>query len=260
MRRTLFLLTALFLFSAGCAYAQNYSKIQWSKEKMDSRWDRPQGQTTACSEALAKYKPSVDSLEIVVGYCPDGMTKNGYPCALSNMTVDIIKEFAQSYLDSKGKEENVALSLINYGGLRSNFVKGNVTVADVYSMYPFYNYVIVIDLKGKHIKTLFEMVARNPRVCAFGGAKAVIEDKKVKELKLDGKEIEDETVYKVATIDFLLNGGDGVYMLKYNDGVEEIPSRSLLRDVILDKFAVMKAEGRDIEWPLDDRLTVLENK
>ena len=104
------------------------------------------------------------------------------------------------------------------------------------------------------------MFARNPRVCAFGGAKAVIEDKKVKELTLDGREIEDETIYKVATIDFLLNGGDGVYMLRYNDGVEEIPERSLLRDVILDKFAGMKAEGRDIEWPLDDRLTVLENK
>lgn len=258
MRKKYFLLAALMLFCAGSVCAQNYKKIKWSKETMDSKWDRAGDRSTVCSEILEKYKPSVDSLEVVVGYCPQGMSNSSHPSMLSNMTVDIIKEFAQNYLDSKGKGEKVALSLINYGGLRSNFVKGNVTIADVYSMYPFYNYVVVLDLKGRHIKTLFNLIARNPRVCAFGGAELTVENKEVRKLLLNGKKIKDDKTYKVATIDFLLNGGDGVYMLKYNSGVEQIPARSLLRDVILDKFARMKAEGRDIDWPLDNRLTILD--
>ncbi len=258
MTRKILFAFAFVVFTAIGGYAQNWSRVEWSKVPMDSTWNTPAGAQSVTGEILKKYRPAVDSLEIVIGYAPVEMTKYMPQCPLSNMTVDIMKIAAQRFLDLQGKGEKVDMAITNFGGLRSNFAKGNVTVGDVYSMYPFYNYVNIVDLRGKYIKMLFEAFAKRGKFEAFSGARVVVEGKVLKEFTIGGAPVEDEKIYRIATLDFLIAGGDKVFAFRYLENAVPIAPKPLLRDVMLDYLLEMQKQGRPLEWPVDDRITIIK--
>ena len=84
----------------------------------------------------------------------------------------------------------------------------------------------------------------------------VINKKVLEKCLINGKPIKDDKIYKVATIDFLLDGGDNVYALKYASKV--IKTEKKLMDVYIDHIKSETAKGKVIDQKSDSRITIIK--
>lgn len=209
----------------------------------------PAGSATyaAASEMLA-VQPQMGPLKQVIGYSVREMRREGPNCELSNWIVDHLMVDVARLTGKK-----VDVGLINSGGIRVDLPAGPVIMDDMVSMLPFRNYLCYVGLKGEDLTALFENMAKNGIQC-FGGAHMVVEGDRLDTLLVGGKPVDPEKVYGVATIDFLLDGGDRINVGK--NAVELIITDTKVIDSML-PYAMSYAErGDSIEYFTDDRLVV----
>lgn len=96
----------------------------------------------------------------------------------------------------EGTEADAAL--VNRGGLRAGLPAGKITVGDVYSVIPFENSVMIVELTGAQ---LAEALANGEAISDLSLRGERVVDASGKALNPTGR-------YKVATIEFLYFGGD----------------------------------------------------
>lgn len=108
----------------------------------------------------------------------------------------------------------------------------------------------------KRIKALVDSVrAAEPVVLlADAGVRLVISDKKVKSVTVNGKAIEDNRIYKIATIDYLANTGE--YGL--NKGTGRVDAPEFIRDLFGNYFRHLASQNsqKQITAAKDGRITV----
>ncbi len=231
-----------------------FSKIAWSTVRMDSTWDKKFCEDFRCVEIIGKYKPAVDKLEAPIGKCPAGLTRDYPEGPLGNWTVDLVHRYAQNYLDTTGRGDmKIDFALINSGGIRADMPAGNISRLDIITIYPFDNYMVIVSLPGKSVRLLMELFAKT-KVQVMSNVELVIEDKEVGKCLINGCPIDEDKVYNVATIDFLLNGGDGVYPLAKNVGV--IGSKVKVMDLITASIEDLSKAGKLIEKQKDGRAII----
>lgn len=204
----------------------------------------------AVKELMDHYGPQLhEKMEAVVAYTVEPLERYQPESPLSNMAADALLEIARR----KYGMDKVDFSLTNFGGIRTDLPKGNIKLYDVYSVFPFENTMVIVELPGKQVKQLFDSFAkRHPEV--LGGVKLRIDDHKITELLINGKPLDENRVYNVATIDFLLSGGDNVTALKDNNHVEE--SGITIRDVILEYMKTFQDHGEPLPSRKDGRVIV----
>lgn len=131
----------------------------------------------------------------------------GESASLGNLAADAL-------LVAAGK--NTQLALTNSGGIRNEIPAGAITMGGVISTFPFPNELVTMDLTGKQLRSLMEHGASlsNGVLQVSKGLEMKYDSSKpvgqrVITLTLNGKPIEDATVYHIATQSFLADGGDG---------------------------------------------------
>ena len=152
-----------------------------------------------------------------VGRSPVELTRAyGESAPLGNLAADAL-------LLAAGK--NTQLALTNSGGIRTELPAGAITMGGVISVYPFPNELATMDLTGKQLRDLMEHGASltNGILQVSKGLEMKYDSSKpigqrVVELTLNGKPIEDATVYHIATQSFLADGGDG--FTTFTEGTE----------------------------------------
>ena len=205
---------------------------------------------------IAKYSPTIDPLMEKIGHTTEEMRVFTPESPLSNLAADIIYNFGDSYLHKNGCKKGLDLALTNFGGIRTDLPKGNINSFNILSIFPFNNNVVILDIKGAVLREMFENFAKKGRTEALSGVKVVIEHNKLKKLLIGGKKLKDNKMYKIATIDFLLGGGDGLYSLKKADKVTA--TNAVLRDVITNYIKAETAAGRDIDTKVDGRVVIIK--
>ncbi|MCF7792198.1 MAG: 5'-nucleotidase C-terminal domain-containing protein [Victivallales bacterium] len=110
------------------------------------------------------------------------------------------------------------IAVINGGGLRTGLNKGKVTISEIYKLMPFDNYVVTLKLKGRDLKRVIEHGLFNPDPdtgdAQFYGIQVYYNShapymRRIESMTLlDGTPIKMDKYYKVATVDFMLEGGD----------------------------------------------------
>src|SRR6056297_966049 len=116
------------------------------------------------------------------------------------------------------------VAITNGGGIRASIDKGEITRGEIVTVLPFGNIVEVKEIKGS---TLLEAVEHGlskypaheglfPQVAgmSFVFAKDRPAGERVLEIEVNGKPLDHDKMYKVATNDFMAAGGDGYTMLK----------------------------------------------
>ncbi len=133
------------------------------------------------------------------------------------------------------EKKNIDLCLLNHGGIRSILPKGNVTSRTAYEIMPFENSLVVVGLKGEQIFELvnYFIVAKKPHPLS-GITFTIGKDQVAKNILIQGKPVEKETIYYVATNDYLANGGDSMNFFK--KGVQRYDLNYKLRNVLIDFF------------------------
>ena len=184
----------------------------------------------------------------VVGYSPEFLRK-GYPeSKLSNWAVDIIMEQTQK---SSGKP--VHMGVLNFGGIRADMPEGNVILDDMKSMFPFRNQIVYLEMKGSEIRRILEHMAAG-HFQVLGGVRVVAEGGKLVSAEVGGAPIDDEKIYGVASISFLLHGGDGLSLADSALTVDNLDV-DIIEAVMAHVYAE-KAAGRPLTAELDGRVTV----
>ena len=77
---------------------------------------------------------------------------------------------------------------------------------------------------------------------------------KVERFRIAGEPLKDDKIYKVATIDFLANGGDNVYSFK--NAVSMTNTNVQIKDMIVDKIKALTAEGKKVDPKVDGRVKI----
>jgi len=236
-------------------------KMTWTTVTINSRFNPTVKDDLETEKIVAKYKPEVDKFADPIGFCPKGLDR-GYPVAtLSNWAVDAFKEYAQNFIDTTSRtdiDKNIKIdfSLMNFGGIRTEMPKGNVSRYDILSIFPFDNYLVIEEMDGTVVKTLMDFFAKT-RSQIMGGVKLHIDGDQVKECLINGQPLDENRKYVVATIDFLYSGGDNLYPLKNSNWL--IETHKKMMDIFIEYIQGLTAQGKKIEKALDDRL-IVENK
>ena len=93
------------------------------------------------------------------------------------------------------------------------------------------------------------------RMQVWGGINITVRGKKLESAVIGGEPLDDEKVYGLATCDFLLNGGDGVYAAR--NAQELIVSESLVRDAVLPYIRSLTAQGKPVAYKTDGRMNII---
>lgn len=193
---------------------------------------------------MIEAQPAMAPVKEVLGYTGHAMPRSG--TELQNMIVDRIMATAHEVTGLR-----IDAGVTNRGGIRYDMPEGKVIADDIISMLPFKNYVCVVSMSGKSLREKLEGMAAH-RVEVLGGIEMTVKDRHMKKVKVGGRRLRDNRIYNVATIDFLLEGGDGIAMVK--DAVELIQTDVLIRDALVGYLRQLDAEGKTISY--DDRARV----
>jgi 2',3'-cyclic-nucleotide 2'-phosphodiesterase (5'-nucleotidase family) len=192
-----------------------------------------------------KIKVGHSNFDLIIK--PEGSTdSHSIYCRVQECTVgDLIADAV-----NKLAEGNFAL--VNGGGVRNNMKKGDITRADVIEALPWFNNVVVKKLTGQTILDALEFGVRNyPK--ASGGFPQISSElsfdfnpdiestvevdkdglfvkvsgnRRVSNVKLNGKALDKTKTYEVTLLEFTANGGDGYSMI----GDVEVYKEGLLTD------------------------------
>lgn len=228
--------------------------------KVDSkgRYTAPNGTVFKANSATAKAaalmldaQAPMAEVKEVIGFCPAGMAKHRPQSELSNWFVDFLMARV-----AKETGRQVDVSFYNFGGIRTNMPQGKVTVDDIMSMFPFKNYLCYVSLKGSDLRAIYQWLARTG-MQAIGGAKVVIKGNTLESVTIGGEPLDDKKVYGVATINFLLNGGDGFNIAR--NAQEVVMTDLMVKDAVIPYLRRLLAESQSIEYSIDDRVTFIKD-
>ncbi len=140
-------------------------------------------------------------------FTADGRSTGEYPSG--NLVVDAMLAANQA----GAKPADIALH--NNAGIRADIPKGPLTYGKLYEMLPFDNVLTAMDLTGAQIKAILEHATSCPRVNILVAGMSFVYDcnkrsgERVSNILIRGAPLDPQKVYRVQTIDYLANGGDG---------------------------------------------------
>ena len=202
---------------------------------------------------LAPFKQQVDSIMgPVVGRITHDMAGKRPESDLSNLLADILIWASPDY------GEQPVLGIYNMGGIRASLTKGTVTFGDVLDVAPFENKIAFTTLSGETLMKLFRQIAKRGGEGVSRGAELVItQDGKLVSARLHGKEIVPTADYRVATIDYLLGGNDGMSALNEGKNVVSPQKKSNnTRFIIVNYFKEKTAKGEMVDAQVEGRIKI----
>ncbi len=198
-------------------------------------------------------QPKMARVKDVIAYSTNEM-KTAYPeSALSNWAVDLIMAQTEKLAGKK-----VHMGVLNFGGIRIDMPQGDVILDDMLSMFPFKNQLTYVEQTGKQIRNMLEGMAPG-RFQVLGGVRIIVENGKITAALIDGEPIDDDRIYGIATISYLLGGGDGLAL--DHDAVSVTIFHDVdVIDAVLEHVYAETAAGRPIEYQADGRIVIKEVK
>lgn len=196
----------------------------------------------ALTAIIQKWKTIGDPIgNRVIGEITEDITNPGnrtQETAMQNLVAD-------GLLAATAAPENggAQIAVVNPGGVRASLSfapppgstqqPGDVTYAEAYAVQPFGNFLVTMDLTGAQLKSMLEQqfFARGTRPQLVLGvsdgltfdwlqSQSVPQGSRVANLKFMGVPVEDGVIYRVATNNFLADGGDGFTV--FRDGANRI--------------------------------------
>ena len=225
LKNNILAVSMILLTSCGTAYQQSAPEF---------------GPNTSINDVIVQDQELVDiiqpykeelkkKMDRVVTYSPIDLNKDGFNAPLCNLVADVTLEYINDVYQKEGKGK-VDVALFNYYGLRRTFSSGDLTVGNFYELMPFDNEIYILDVKGETIVKMVEYILNSKT----GHPVSNITATSLTDIKIDGKPLDLKKNYKVATTDYLYNGGDNMFFLQ--DAFEKDIPNLKHRDLLLDYF------------------------
>ncbi|MYD13122.1 MAG: hypothetical protein F4X00_05795, partial [Gemmatimonadetes bacterium] len=203
------------------------------------------GAATDIEALIAPYRTQLeDQLAEVLGHATGEFRKADPEGTLDNLVADALLQVARELAS-----DTVHAALVNEGGLRVPIAEGPILMRHAYELLPFENYVTVLSLSGTQMERLADEIAAADGEPIAGWTMRLDDDDAVGVL-VGGEPIDPERTYRLATVDYLVNGG-GTWTVLWEPGPaarEDLPI--LIRDAFV---AYLRARGT-VSPALDGRI------
>ncbi len=175
------------------------------------------------------YEKVSKKMDEVIGKAlkPITFESTTFDTPIGNLVTDIIRWKA-----------NVEIAFQNAGGVRNIINKGDITLRDVYKIMPFENTIVKLKMKGKDIYEVVKDNLKNNKTSMYvSGINVKYKinpqgNAEIIEITKDGKIIDMEKEYSVATNNYLISGGSGGKAFK--KALETTDTLISVRDAIIE--------------------------
>ncbi len=201
------------------------------------------------AQTLEEAQVRMAPLKVVVGHSARMMTndRDNPDLPLGNFVADALREYGSQYF-----KKPIDFAVSNFGGIRIPMPEGAVTLDDISAMFPFKNYLCYVKMKGSSLTELLEQLSGMPAFQAISGARVRVKAHQLDSALVGGKPIDPNKMYNVATIDFLLDGGDQLRIGALAEKV--VLTHVLVKDVMLEHIESLEAAGKLIDSTSDGRV------
>ena len=169
-------------------------------------------------------------------------------CPMLNWASDALLAIARKLCP-----EPVDVAVVNIGGMRCEWAAGDITFRNVFELMPFDNMLVVLTLKGSDLQQLCEIFAYSGGQGIAGMRIKAVGDKTMQQdalVTINGKAIDMDKTYTVATSDYLSQGNDGMLPLK--NYIHCWNSEEKIRDLYIEYIKQVKV----VEAKVDGRMNV----
>ena len=240
-------MTLVALLLSVSLFAQKFD-YKWQRVRLDTTYES--AEIYEVDRIVAAHQEQVSALMEILVYSEGEIVSRHPESALSNLSADMLLYFAEEFIDN----DYPTMSMINFGGIRSNFPAGYIRLYDVYSTFPFENSLAIAEISGKEIRRIMDKFASRERFEALGGVEIVVTDKKLEKCLIEGQELEDDKMYNLVTIDFLIDGGDKFYIGEASEKV--IRTDLVLRDLVEKYLRNISKAGKTLVNKGDSRIII----
>jgi 2',3'-cyclic-nucleotide 2'-phosphodiesterase (5'-nucleotidase family) len=189
----------------------------------------------------------------VIGVAAGTFEKGNPEGSLGNLAVDAMFHAAQ---DLSG--ERVHIAVTNNGGLRVPIAEGPITLGKIYELMPFENTITIVTLTGVQVDSLAQQIARSRGEPVAGLSFRMGSDAgPAHDIRVGDAPLAAEKVYRVATLDYLVDGGGRLTALwspmsrndlgiLFRDAiVQYIEARGTIRPALEQRIAVSPPAGSE---------------
>ncbi|MFD2909357.1 5'-nucleotidase C-terminal domain-containing protein [Flavobacterium ardleyense] len=247
-----FVILLTFSFFISCKTGEYYNyKVEGKKIGVtDANGDNDKIETY-----IAPYRENITKdLDNVLAFSPETLdkSKGKWQTTIGNLLAKVVFDLGNPIFE-KREQKRIDFCLLNHGGIRSIIPQGDVTTRTAFEVMPFENTLIVVGLTGKKVKEMADYFMKENKPHPLYGIEIHVDKNtlKVKKIEINGKEVEDDRLYYVATNDYLANGGDSMIFFRDSDIKFDLDYK--LRNILIDYFKKV-----DILPILTDEKIILE--
>jgi len=226
----------LFLTFAGfisCSQQKNMvTRIEGKQININNSF----AESPSIESFIKPYRENINKdLSEVLAIAPQNIDKIGeWQTPIGNLMADVVIEKGNPILKAR-KNANIDFCLLNHGGIRAIIAKGYVTARTAFEIMPFENSLIVVAMKGSAILEIPTYIIMEQKPHPLSGITFTIDkNKTAKNIQIQGKPLDENKTYYVATSDYLANGGDKMTFFKNNN--DKIDLDYKLRNILIDYF------------------------
>ena len=204
---------------------------------------------------IRPYHDSLDKImsEILV-YSEQNIGKGSPESLIGNFTTDALLNQTNLKCDSL-KIKHADFAFGNSGGLRMSLPTGEVTLGRVFELMPFENTILVLDMSHEQLKTLFQYVVQRKGI-PLAGIRMKISKTGYQDIMINGMPYDSTKTYRVATNDYLANGGDGMMFLREIQSKTDIDLK--VRDSYIREMKSLNQQGKKLKVVLDGRVSEIQ--
>ncbi len=204
---------------------------------------------------ILPYRDRINEvLDSTLAYAPKTITKNdgAYNSAAGNMMADMVLVQAAPIFTSRTGHK-IDFVMLNHGGIRAIISKGKVTARTAYEVMPFENNIEVVEMSGTKVEQLIDYLIHSGRAHPISGIQVILNKTGgLKSVQIQGKTFDPRRNYFVATIDYLVLGGDHMDFFKNAISITQIDY--LLRNALIDYFKKVDTLSPEV----DDRFYMMK--
>lgn len=198
---------------------------------------------------IENYSTQLDrAMGEVLAQCPVKLRKGFPQGTLSNFTADAMVEMCETEFGVRPD-----FALYNNGGIRAEMTNGDVTRGDIYNIYPFDNKLTLLELNSETVRHLFEALAKSGGEAISSGVRMRVKGNALSSLTIGGEEIEAGRVYRLATINYLV---DSKNSLGLDNNQFRRESDSFLYELFSDYVKSLGDRGIPLTASIDERIVI----
>jgi 5'-nucleotidase len=177
---------------------------------------QPDAETAAL---VAEYDEQITPIESrVVGTAAEDITRAATPAGESALG-DLIADAQRDYADAQ-------IAFMNPGGIRADIQAGEVTYGELFSVQPFDNQVVRMEMTGDQIYRLLEQQFQVNRTLQISGFTYTYNasnpaGQRITSVTIDGAPLDRNATYTVAANSFIATGGDGFTVFEETSATQQ---------------------------------------